>query len=59
MMTRKDYVKIAKAISNVPNSDANETIWKNAVVDELCTIFIEDNPNFDRTRFLTACNEEG
>ena len=58
-MTRKDYVKIAKAISNVPNSDANETIWKNAVVDELCTIFIEDNPNFDRTRFLTACNEEG
>ena len=59
MMTRKDYVKIAKAISNVPNSDANETIWKNAVVDELCSIFIEDNPNFDRTRFLTACNEEG
>ena len=59
MMTRKDYVKIAKAISNVPNSDTNETIWKNAVVDELCTIFIEDNPNFDRTRFLTACNEEG
>ena len=58
-MTRKDYVKIAKAISNVPNSDANETIWKNAVVDELCSIFIEDNPNFDRTRFLTACNEEG
>ena len=58
-MTRIDYVKIAKAISNVPNSDANETIWKNAVVDELCSIFIEDNPNFDRTRFLTACNEEG
>ena len=58
-MTRKDYVKIAKAISNVPNSDANETIWKNAVVDELCSIFIEDNPNFDRTRFLTACNKEG
>ena len=58
-MIRKDYVKIAKAISNVPNSDTNETIWKNAVVDELCTIFIEDNPNFDRTRFLTACNEEG
>ena len=59
MMTRKDYVKIAKAISNVPNSDDNERIWNNAVVDELCTIFKEDNPNFDRTRFLTACNEEG
>ena len=59
MMTRKDYVKIAKAISNVPNSDTNETIWKNAVVDELCTIFIEDNPNFDNSRFIKACNEEG
>ena len=58
MMTRKDYVKIAKAISNVPNSDANETIWKNAVVDELCTIFKDDNPNFNPSIFRDACKEE-
>ena len=60
MMTRKDYVKIAKAISeSTSNSGRDEFVSRPYVIEKLCTIFIEDNPNFDRTRFLTACNEEG
>ena len=60
MMTRKDYVKIAKAISeSKSNSGRDEFVSRPYVIEKLCTIFIEDNPNFDRTRFLTACNEEG
>ena len=73
MMTRKDYVKIAKALSNArkrttTNNEYDHftfeerTIYRLGLVDlidELCTIFKEDNPNFDRARFLTACNEEG
>ena len=59
MMTRKDYVKIAKVINGSTAIYSDETVLKNHLISELCVIFEEDNPNFDRTRFLTACNEEG
>ena len=63
MMTRKDYVKIAKAINNnsysATKGGMNYLIIEENLINALCTIFIEDNPNFDRARFLTACNEEG
>ena len=64
MMTRKDYVKIAKAIngSTAIYSDLTlsiETVLKNYLISELCVIFKEDNPNFDNSRFIKACNEEG
>ena len=60
MMTRKDYIKIAKAINGSTSLNlSDEIVLKNNLISELCVIFEEDNPNFDRTRFLTACNEEG
>ena len=62
MMTRKDYVKIAKAINNNSYSATKmgiKYLAQENLLNALCTIFKEDNPNFDRTRFLTACNEEG
>jgi hypothetical protein len=60
MMTRKDYVKIAKAISeSTSNSNDDEFVSKPYLVDELCTIFKEDNPNFNPSIFKNACNKEG
>ena len=59
MITKKHYVKIAKAINeNTAIGDPLEsvTVVKGSLVDELCAIFEEDNPNFDRARFITACD---
>ena len=59
-MTRKDYVKIAKALSeSTTNSDSDEFVSKPYVIAKLCVIFKEDNPNFNNSRFIKACNEEG
>ena len=59
MMTRKDYVKIAKAISESRSTDLGDenVLNEDRLIEELCTIFKEDNPNFDNTRFTKACNE--
>jgi|OM-RGC.v1.038102640 hypothetical protein len=48
-MTRKDYIKFAKAIKN--NKQDIESL-----LNELCKIFEEDNSNFDRDRFIEAVN---
>ena len=57
MMIRKDYVKIAKAINNNTYDRDLEyiSIGRDNLIDELCTIFKEDNSNFDNSRFKKAC----
>jgi hypothetical protein len=59
-MTRKDYVRFAEMFkdmladceSNASNAAIDETAKRSA------NIFAADNPNFDRSRFLTACGVE-
>lgn len=50
-MTRKDYKIIAKAIAKAD--------CKEALVNELCRVFKEDNPNFDAYKFCLACERGG
>lgn len=59
-MTRKDYIRIARAIYNTKNSYGKN--WDpnlfRALKDVSKAIAYElelDNPRFDRERFLTAC----
>ena len=54
MMTRKDYVKIAKAVNNNSYGIGD---GRYNLVNELCTIFEEDNPNFNPSIFKDACNK--
>ena len=60
-MTRKHYVAIAKAISNVRKEwgqDALDTKTRHMVEeieDALAQVFKADNANFDKQRFLDAC----
>lgn len=65
-MTKKDYIKLAKAISDctaVPNDTEQRGIQHNRYIsklhflDKLCNILAEDNPRFDSTRFIKACND--
>ena len=59
-MTRKDYIKIARVIKD--NTSTNEDIsysssrlYKYNLIDDLIDIFEDDNPLFDRQRFINAC----
>ena len=53
-MTKKDYINIAKVISN--NSISGGRMVRYDFIKELCLIFEEDNPNFDKVKFINACN---
>jgi hypothetical protein len=53
-MTRKDYVAIARALSNVEFS----TFSKGRVLDALCDVFKQDNPRFNADRFIQAVNRK-
>jgi hypothetical protein len=49
-MTRKDYVMIAEVFARSAGDDLAKLIALN-LADKLA----EDNPRFDKARFLTAC----
>jgi len=60
-MTRKDYVAIAEAIafarSTLPSPQRRGDIGRavQTVVDAIAKTLADDNPRFDRERFLQAC----
>ena len=61
-MTRKDYVNFAAMLKEnraMAGSTKNATLITNATVnwiaEDMAHIFADDNPNFDRARFLAAC----
>lgn len=62
-MTRKDYIKIARAIANTPDGYAWRLEEQKTAVSialrgltyQIADILAEDNPRFDRARFVEAC----
>jgi len=50
MMSKKHYEKFAEAISKLQYNVDKETI-----AHAMIPVFKEDNPRFDETRFLKAC----
>jgi len=59
-MTRKDYIRIADAMLSARNEarGANSRVVLDIAVDNLAWTLEQDNPRFDRARFLTACGVE-
>jgi hypothetical protein len=59
--TRRHYQQIADAISGTPTGgDIRERQRdRELVVDALAALFTEDNPRFDRARFVSACEVGG
>jgi len=64
-MTKKDYVMLAKIIRNNTFTiqaqgailDPINVINRNGLLTDLCCTLEHDNPNFDRIRFIEACND--
>jgi hypothetical protein len=55
-MTRKDYVMLAEVIKrNATSSTESSFIDFARMAEDLATELQNDNPRFDRDRFLTAC----
>ena len=53
-MTRKDYVMLANVIK-AQRKPHNDTETINEIALNLADVLEDDNPNFDRVRFLWAC----
>lgn len=58
-MTRKDYVLLAEAIkAAVEATDYPERLGALLAANEIAHRLQQDNPRFDRARFLKACGLE-
>lgn len=58
-MTRKDYIKLADLLKENRQAWNQFSIALEAIDDierGLCVILAEDNPNFDRQRFIDAAS---
>jgi len=55
-MSKKEYEKFAELIREYVSNDGFFTITD--IADGMCVIFKEDNRNFDKNKFIRACNLE-
>jgi hypothetical protein len=58
MMTKKHYIKIAALIRKQADRDDLNGYQDEMLHDlttDLCAILKDDNPAFDKDRFMTAC----
>lgn len=55
MMTRKDYIEVAKIISK---HSKGEHCRLDILKDDFAFWFAEDNPRFNMEKFLEACSEQ-
>ena len=55
MMTKKDYIRIAKALrESYPDGATNAIVAWHGVTDRIIHALQEDNPRFDVDRFTVA-----
>lgn len=52
MNTRKDFIRAASLVSDLPEED------KNKAVGLFIRFFQEDNPRFDARKFVAECNAD-
>ena len=61
MMSRKHYVRVAEIIKSnsiVKGGKMLPTLNKVNLINELATMFKQDNVNFARSRFISACYDD-
>ena len=59
MMTRKHFKEIAEIVKQNTMNDTQPIINKDTFIDDLCTLFKQDNNNFSTSKFIDACDERG
>jgi hypothetical protein len=56
MMTRKDYVKVSDILAGYQQAMIDNFWWED-LINDFALMFAEDNPNFQKERFIKACEE--
>ena len=56
-MSKKHYEAVASAVNNVMWQTDTDTATMAYVIAALTEVFADDNPRFDRHRFMTACTQ--
>ena len=51
MTTKKDFILAAQTISAITDNEQ-----KKAIAENYCSIFSQQNPRFDKSKFLKACS---
>jgi hypothetical protein len=58
-MTRKDYQAIAEMLGEAKRfEDKGYPITLETITNALSVVFRQDNPNFDKTKFVKAIEKE-
>lgn len=57
-MSKKHYEAIARAINEVMWDDRSDPVTVTRVMVAISTICENDNPRFDRSRFLITCTNK-
>jgi len=55
MMTKKDFEAVAKVLNFSSAFGSPQWETRQWIASELAELFANDNPNFDRDRFMEAC----
>ena len=62
-MTKKDYIKISKLIDKYTLTSSNDGYkfigFRDDFIEELCDILQEDNPLFNKNKFIQTIYWEG
>jgi hypothetical protein len=56
MMTRKDYVAVSEILAGYKLAMIDGYWWED-LVNDFANFFAKDNPNFNRKKFIEACEE--
>jgi O6-methylguanine-DNA--protein-cysteine methyltransferase len=56
-LSKKHYIAIAKIISDTKTEHGDSTALQH-LEQRLREYFADDNPNFDRVKFVTACRPQ-
>jgi hypothetical protein len=57
MMTRKDYVAVAKILNEFQPLIGDKFVFED-LVDEFSLMFESDNEKFDHVKFFNSCHKE-
>jgi hypothetical protein len=55
-MTRRDYDLISKVLARCQPSVLDATSLRNLIIYSLANALAEENPRFDRERFMQTCS---
>ena len=55
-MTRKDYVEVSEILAGYKLAMIDGFWWED-LVNDFADFFAKDNPNFNREKFIEACEE--